>query len=127
MAIKLATIVNPKFQETLVKLSRSKIPVRTAFKLKGMVKTAQVEFEKYEDCRKQAIHKYGKKDEEGKLEVDDQGQVRLEGDSLQEFAKELSELTNVEVQMPTLTVDELGEDCELTAEEFIYLDDLIRE
>lgn len=125
MAVKLATIVNPKFQETLLKLSRSKVPLRTAFKLKGMIKVAQVEFEKYEDCRKEAIQKYGAKDEEGNLAVDEKGQVRLEGENLQSFAKELSELTNMVIQMDTLCIDELGEDCELTAEEFMHLDDLV--
>jgi hypothetical protein len=127
MAIKLATVVNPKFQEVLVKLSKSKIPVKTAFKLKGVMKTVQAEFEKYEDCRKEALDKYGTRDDDGKLLVDDNNNVRLEGENLQAFAKELSELTNMEIQIDSLSVDELGDDCGLTTEDFIYLEDIIRD
>lgn len=126
MAVKLALIVNPKFQEVLVKLSRSKIPLKTAFKLKGIVKTTQIEFEKYEDCRKQALEKYGSKDDNGELIVEN-GNIKLEGEALQSFAKDLSELANMEIQMDSIFIDELGDKCELTTEELINLGDLIQD
>lgn len=126
MATKLAKIVNPKFQETLVKLSKSKIPLKTAYKLKNIIKIANEEFEKYESCRIEALRKWAEKDDNGEMIVDADKKIRIKNEKLEEFSKELTELTNTEIQLDTISIDELGDNCELTAEDLILLEDLIR-
>ena len=123
--MKLARVTDPKFQETLKKLLKEPLPLKTSFKLKGIAKRAQEELDKYEEVRKAAVSKYGAKDDKGELLVQEDGNVRLDGDDLQGFIKEITDLVNLEIDLGTLSIDELGDRVQLTAEELLALEDLV--
>lgn len=125
--MKLARIVDPKFHAALEKLANQALPLKVAFRLKGIVKTVQDEFTKYEEVRQAALMKYGMKDGSGNLELDDNGNTRFDGNSFQEFAKELGGLINEEIEVPTIKLAELGDNITITLQDIQMLDGLIVE
>src|SRR5581483_10550076 len=124
-AMKLARVTDQKFQAALQKLLKESLPLRTAFKLKGIAKRAQEELDKYEEVRKAAVERYGSKDENGNLIVLEEGTVKLEGENLNQFVKELSDLVNTEISIGTVSIDELGDKVNMSAEELLALEDLL--
>lgn len=125
--MKLARLVDPKFHAALDKLAAESLPLKVAFRLKGIAKTVREEFAKYEELRQEALTKFGKKDEEGKLVLDGSGNVQFEGASFQDFAKEIGALASEEVELPTIKLSELGDKISMTLEEIEWLDGLIVE
>jgi len=123
--MKLARVTDQKFQAALQKLLKESLPLRTAFKLKGIAKRAQEELDKYEEVRKAAVERYGSKDENGNLIVLEEGTVKLEGENLNQFVKELSDLVNTEISIGTVSIDELGDKVNMSAEELLALEDLL--
>jgi len=125
--MKLARLVDPKFHAALDKLATKSLPLKVAFRLKGIAKIVREEFTKYEELRQEALNKFGKKDENSKLILDAAGNVQFEGTNLQEFAKEIGALANEEIELPTIKLSELGDKITMTLEEIEWLDGLIVE
>lgn len=125
--MKLARLTDSRFHAALMKLSTQPVPLRVAFKLKGISAKVQEELKKFEECRQSALEKYGKKDAEGKLALRPDNTVDFETDQLQLFAAELNELGQTDLDFPLVTLAELGDKAELTAEEVAVLDGLIVE
>lgn len=126
--MKLARIVDPRFRTALQKIvNATGLPIRTAFRLKGIVKTVNEEYSKYEELRENLLNLHGSKDADGKLIIIENSNppaVKLEGENLQLFAKELSELANEEIQLSKLKLSELG-DIQVTFEDVEMLDGLL--
>lgn len=125
--MKLARLVDPKFHSALDKLATQSLPLKVAFRLKGITKTVREEFTKYEELRMDAIKKYGKKSEDGNLVLDASGNAQFEPEALQEFAKEVGSLANEEVELQTIKLSELGDKITMTLEEIEWLDGLVVE
>ncbi len=125
--MKLSQLIDERVHSALQKLSTEPLPLRTAFKLKGIIKVVKEEFSKYEDVRKEALQRHGQKNEDGSLKVNDQGNVQFSAEGIQAFANEVGELTTLEVQVPTLTLAELGDKITLTAEDLESLDGIVVE
>jgi hypothetical protein len=123
--MKLATIVNPKFQKALSNLLKNQVPIKTAFKLKGILQTVSQELSKYEALRSELLQRYGSKDETGKLIRDKAGKVALEGDGLRAFSDELNQLVDLDLDIPSIKLEELGDKVQLSVEELMVLGDLI--
>lgn len=104
-----------------------KLPLRTAFKLKGIVKTLDEEIVKYEEVRKSALDKYGSKKEDGSLQTDALGNVKFEGDSIKVFMKEINDLTSIDIPTPTVSLNDLGNELDITPGDLMILDELITE
>lgn len=124
--MKLGTLVNANFQSALSKLTKSNVPLKTAFILKGALEKVQKELEKYEECRKEALDRLGDKDEEGNLATDENNQIKFSEENLKTFYEEMNELLKTEMDIPTVTVDQLGDKCEITAEELMALGEMIK-
>lgn len=125
--MRISQLVDPRFKDALNKLVLEPLPLRVAFKLKGVIKKVDEEFAKYEECRREALKRFGKKKEDGSLELDDNGNVVFEDGSIQEFVKELGELVAVEVSLEKVKISELGENIKITVDELMILDDLLTE
>lgn len=125
--MKLAVIVNEDFRKALMKLSKQSIPLKTSFKLKGVVKKVDEEFQKYEECRQSALNKFGKKDEEGKLVLDDKSNATFDQEGLHSFIKELQDLTQVDIEVNKIKVSDLGDKVEMSTEELFILEQLLEE
>lgn len=125
--MKLARVADPRFHSALDKLAGQNIPVKVAFRLKGAVKIVREEFAKYEEVRNSALKKYGKKDEAGNLILGEHQSVEFEGENLQNFVKEIGELANEEVNIPTIKLSELGDDVNITMQDVEMLEGFILE
>jgi hypothetical protein len=119
--MKLSNLINPKFKSALVKLNEQPLPLKTAFKLKGIVISVEAELKKYEDVRQAAVAQYGKKNEDGSLATDEKGNASLEGDAAKAFVDQLNELLSLDVVLPTVTMSELG-NIVMSSEELFFLD-----
>jgi len=102
------------------------LPLKAAYKLRGVVKKAEAELTQYEEMRKEALQKYGKKKEDGTLDTTETNNVQFETqETLQVFLKDIGDLTNVDVDMPAITLTELGADIRLSTEDLMNLEGLI--
>jgi hypothetical protein len=125
--MKLSKLIDPQYQVILKKLASQDIPLRTAFKLKGIIKLGADEVTKYEEVRTEALKRLGDKKEDGSLTVDDRGSVKLSDENMKVFVSELNTLLSTDVSVGSLKIDELGDKASLTAQELIILEDLIVE
>lgn len=125
--MKLARLTDARFHAALRKLSAQPMPLRVAFKIKGITAKVDEELKKFEACRQEALVKYGKKDDAGKLVTKDDNNVDFEPAQLQAFAGELNDLGQTDVDIPAISLAELGEKAELTVEELTLLDAIIVE
>lgn len=123
--MKLAKIIDPKFKDVIRKLAAEKLPLKTAFKIKGIMKTLDGEIEKYDEVRREALDKYGSRGEDGELVVDATGGVQLDAASMAMFMKSVNELLGMQVAVDTISISELGDDVRLSADDLTALDDLL--
>ncbi len=121
--MKLARLIDPEFQKSLSSLSKQQLPLKVAYKLRNVLKKVEEEINIYEDLRKEALNRYGKKKEDGTLETNESNNVLFSSkEEMISFLKEIGELTSSEVEMPSISVDELGENIKLSAEDILNLD-----
>ena len=115
--MKLSNLVDPRVKEAIIKLNKSQIPLKAAFKLKGIIGIFNAEYKKYEDVRSATVLKYGKKKEDGSLDSDENGNVTLEGENAQLFVSEINDLLIVEIEFPKISLSELGDGVSISSEE----------
>jgi hypothetical protein len=123
--MKLARIVDPKFQAALRKLNQEQLPLKVAFKLKGISKRVEEELQKYNDLRVEALNKFGQKDSDGNLVLSENQVVQFSDEAAQGFVKEMNELLNLEVALDTISINDLSDNIKMTVEELVYLEDLL--
>jgi hypothetical protein len=125
--MKLAKLVDPQFQTALKKLAAEELPLRTAFSLRGIIKQANDELAKYDEVRAEALKRFGDKKEDGSLDIDEKGTVKLSEDNMKQFVEQLNQLLITEVSFATVKVADLGTKVNLSANDLIILDTLISE
>ena len=125
--MKLGKIVDPGYQSVLRKLASQDIPLKTAFKLKGMIKIGNEELVKYEEVRSEALKRLGDKKEDGSLVIDEKGTVKLAEENMEKFVAELNALLVTEINVGSVKLSELGDKVALTTQDLFTLDDLIVE
>ena len=125
--MKLARLTDARFHTALAKLNAQPMPLRIAFKLKGISAKVAEELRKFEELRTSALERLGKKDAEGKVMTKPDGAVEFEPEQLKAFAAELNDLGSMDVDMPSVKVEELGDKVILTADELTHLDGVIVE
>ena len=124
--MKLARLIDQGFQNSVRTLMKQPLPIKVAYKLRGVVKKAEEELNQYEEMRKEALQKYGKKKEDGSLDITETNNVQFETrESMQDFLKDIGDLTNLDVDMATISVEELGGDIKLSTEDLMNLDGLL--
>ena len=125
--MKLARLTDARFHSALRKLTSAPLPLRVAFKLKGITAKVDAELKKFEECRQGALEKFGKRDSEGKIATREDGTVEFEADQLNAFADELNDLGQEEIDLGSIKMDELGDKVELTVAELSLLDGIVVE
>ena|ERR1700722_13507352 len=105
--MKLESLLEPAFKSGLAKLS-SGLPMRTTFKLEGIVTEVEAVLKKFEAARQTALKKYGKLKEDGSYEVDEFLNVIFKSKKDAEaFAKEYADLVSQDVKITKLKLDEV--------------------
>ena len=125
--MKLARLVDERLHSALTKLSKEALPLKIAFRLKGITKLVNEEYTKYDEVRKEALKRHGKYSSEGDLITNEQGNVELSPEGMQAFLLELSELANMEIDCPTIKISELGDNICLTLQDVEMLDGIVIE
>lgn len=120
--MKLSNLIDPRFKQAVTKLNQQQLSLRVAFKLKGIINKVDEELKKYEEVRSGALAKYGKKNEDGTLVSDANGNVALEGEEAEGFVKEINELLALDIELPKLSLSELGDNLTMSSEELFLLD-----
>lgn len=123
--MRLSKLIDPRFKKVIISLQSAVIPLKGAYKLKGIVKSIDEELNKYEDLRKEALAKFGRKDDKGELVLDDKGNVQFDESEMQDFMKELQDLVNLEVSIPKMSINDLGDNVSLSVEDLFLLEDII--
>jgi len=125
--MKLARLTDARFHQALRKLMSQPLPLRVAFKLKGVGIKVDGELRKFEECRQAALEKYGKRDENKKLITKEDGSIDFEPENLNVFAAQLNDLGQLDIELGSVKIDELGDNVQLTVDELSLLDGLIVE
>lgn len=123
--MQLSKLIDPRFKKVIIALQSAVIPLKGAYKLKGVVKAIDDELNKYEEFRKEALNKFGSKDDKGELIQDDKGNVKFEEASLKDFLKQLQELQDLDVSIPKLKIEDLGENVNISVEDLFLIEDLL--
>ena len=122
--MKLSKIVDPTFVKALNKLNMQELPLKTAFKLKGIIMKTDEERQKYNEVRQQALLKHGEKDENGEIKVDDQGQAIMSNESMSAFITEINDLLLIDIDVPSISITELGS-VSMSSNELFLLDFIV--
>jgi hypothetical protein len=124
ISITLEQLVNST--EGLRELGQKTLKARPAYSVAKILKAAEAEMTSFNDTRMNLIKKYGEKKEDGELNTDENGNVRIAPESLADFNKELQELldTQVEINANKIRIEDIG-DVEFTPAEMAQLDDFI--
>lgn len=124
--MKLARLLDEDFHGALRRLNLQVLPLKAAFALKGIQKNIQQELLKYEETRKEALSRFGKKDTDGNLITDEAQNVLFEEEDQLQFIKELNDLLDMEVEIGTLSIESLGDKVEITGQDLAMLEGLIQ-
>ena len=114
--------------DTIEELSNKPMKVALIAKLLRLSDELQKESQLIERQRVEILEKYGKKDENGQLAIDENGNVNFEGDNIEKVQKELYELSELEIDITDreITEEELeNNNLELTINQFIILNNFI--
>lgn len=86
-------------------LSTRTLRSRPAYKIAKLLKEVNNEYQIFNEQRRALIEKYGTKDENGQLAVDENGNYRIVQEKIGEFNKELQELLDTEINLNCSKID----------------------
>lgn len=120
MKIKLSTIIQSR--DILSRLINQKMPVSAAYKIMKISKAIEEEVTFYTKRLQELIEKYGDKGKDNNYILND-GNVQIKKGLEEECNKEISELDNLEVDLPDiiLSLEDLSS-TELTPREIFILE-----
>jgi hypothetical protein len=125
--MKLGKIVNQSFQQAFRNLAAQEMPLRAAFFVKGIEKQIKEEIEKYDASRIDCLKRLGNTKEDGKLEQDENGNVKLSEENMKKFSEELQSLVDVDVAVSSIKINDLGAKISMSPAEVSLLEDIIKE
>ena len=95
--------------DSLKQLSTKSLKARVAFTVARIIKDADVEVTNFNETRSDLIAKYGEKNEDGSLKMDDNNNVQIIKEQIGDFNKELMDLlkTKISLNANKMKVDDL--------------------
>ena len=122
---KLSTIVNSI--EIMQRLANSPVKGRTAYNIGKIIKKIEQEVNLFYDTRTKIVNKYGVKDENGELIIENDN-YKINPDLIEEFNLEVNNLleTVVVINVNPIKLEELAE-IEITPAQMILIEDFIQE
>ena len=126
MKVKVGIIYNAI--QVIDELSEKPMKVSLVAKLLRLSDELQKENQLVEKQRIEILEKYGKKDENGQLIIDENNNVNFENDNIEKVQKELYDLSELEIEITDreITEEELeNNNLELTMNQFIILSNFI--
>lgn len=95
--IKLSDLVNSI--EGLRSLGQKELKAKPAYRVGKTIKAVEGELTVFNQTRQELIQKYGEKKEDGQLNTDENGNVKIPLDVISEFNKQMQELLNEEIEL----------------------------
>lgn len=86
------------------KLSTQKLPIKVAYRLSKIFSRAREEANFYQEKLLEILKNYGEKDCNGEIITSENGNVSIQKDKIDECSKELSELQNLELEIPDYSI-----------------------
>lgn len=124
ITVKISDLLNST--ETLQKLAQKDFKAKLAWSIARLLKSAEAEIQSFNDTRMNLIRKYGQKDENGELITDENGNCKIEQESINEFTNELNELVNTEVEINANKIDiNLLENIDFTPSDMAILEPFV--
>ena len=126
MKVKVGIIYNAI--QVIDELSEKPMKVSLVAKLLRLSDELQKENQLVEKQRIEILEKYGKKDENGQLIIDENNNVNFEKDNIEKVQKELYDLSELEIEITDreITEEELeNNNLELTMSQFTILNNFI--
>jgi hypothetical protein len=80
------------------------LPIKTSWNITKNVKKFESAYKLYNECKDKIIQKYGVKDEDGKIKVDENNQIKIFPKYVEQCGKELEELNLCENEVDILTI-----------------------
>jgi hypothetical protein len=124
--MKLAKLIDPRFNNALRKLLSSPVSIATASTLKNLAADVRKAVEDYEKTRVEILNKYGDKKEDGSLAVNESGSATFSEDNMKKFSGEITAALEKDVEMIKIAAKELA-DVKISADELAFLDELIHQ
>ena len=119
--IKLNDIVNAT--ETFNKIMQQSFKGSLAFKIARLARELDKEMQTFNTERQKIIQKYGEKDENGELIVDEKGLVKFNKTNIKEINEEFNSLLNTELEINAdkLPMDSI-DNFEITPQEMLQIE-----
>ena len=113
--------------DSLKNLSSKELDVKTSFIIAKNIKAIDEISDIFVSEKMKLVNKYGTKDKEGNLKVDDNGAVEIAKENLKEWNRSLSELLEIEnnIDIKTININDL--DVKISAQELLVIDFMIEE
>lgn len=125
--MKIKTLVNPQFFNSLRKIINAEIPVSLAWKLKGTVKYLEQQHQAYDDMRKELLTKHGDVDDQGNPKTDETGQVVFKDGAKEKFIAAHKELLEQDIELESkISVADIAS-IKLTTSDLLVLEDILQE
>lgn len=115
--------------EVLSKLINMNLNIRASYMIARNISIIEKEISIYNSEREKLINKYGKKDEDGKLKLNENNTIQLEEDCLEDWNKDIKELLELEVDV---NIEEINKEdlfkcnCDISPRELILIDFMIK-
>lgn len=122
--ITLGKVSNTNFTNIMQELVKQKLPVTAAFKLKTLTNKFNDELKKFNELRVQILDTHCKRNEDGSVNADANGNYQFEQESLAKVAKEMGDLMAIEIEFEPIKLQALG-DISMSAEDLFTLGEVI--
>lgn len=115
--------------EVLSKLINMNLNIRASYMIARNISIIEKEISIYNSEREKLINKYGKKDEDGKLKLNENNTIQLEEDCLEDWNKDIKELLELEVDV---NIEEINKEdlfkcnCDISPRELILINFMIK-
>lgn len=113
-------------KDLIVSIRDKSFSIKTQYKFLKLAKALDSELMIVNEQKQRLIEKYVQVDENGEYIVNEDGGLVIKDNLVQEFQQKLSELDEMEIELPdlTFTLEEL-EDLKLSLQEIFYLEKFI--
>jgi hypothetical protein len=118
-------IIDPRFEQALQRILTVQLPFAVAGKLnaiKAEVDKIKVDYDK---ARTDLIGKFGNKNPDGTLAINEEGNVKLEKEAMVDFSKEITAIHQKEVTLSKIAVTDI-QHIAISAEELFHLQNIIK-
>jgi hypothetical protein len=119
--MKVAYLMDPKFVQFIEKLSKERLPVKCALNLSKTLEALNLARAEYENIRNELLIKYGDKNNDGDMLLNEDGTVKFTEQNLLAFSEEMQREIDKEIDIFKLLEKDMPDDIRFNQEEISYL------